>query len=173
MLCCFQTDWDIATMFGTCFRPNLHINNFIWWTQLTVVLLSVNDAHIFFIAVPPHWCKLRRTLEVMLVMLTVVCFKNELTNTCGYGKVETGLFLCSGLQHIDLWQVTVWLEKVWSWEAELILLCLISLVCLEQVAYTLTLSVVNYLQFTWSTFLFLSCNWRTFTIPPLHPWRSA
>jgi len=66
----------------------------------------------FFRAVPPHWCKLRRTLEVMPGNVNGSVFKNRLTSTCGCGKVETGLFLCSRLQHIDLLQVTVWLEEV-------------------------------------------------------------
>jgi len=66
----------------------------------------------FFRVVPPHCCKLRRTLEMMPGNVNSSVFKNRLTSTCGCGKVETGPFLCSGLQHIDLLQVTVWLENV-------------------------------------------------------------
>lgn len=46
----------------------------------------------FFRAVPPHWCKLRRTLEVMPGNVNSSVFKNRLTSTYGCGKVETGLF---------------------------------------------------------------------------------
>jgi hypothetical protein len=77
-----------------------------------VPLLSVNGTQIFFRAVPPRWCKLRSHLVVMPVNVNNSVLKNRLTSTCGCGKVETGLFLCSRLQHIDLLQVTVWLEKV-------------------------------------------------------------
>lgn len=112
----------------------------------------------FFRAVPPHWCEPRRTFEVMLGNVSSTVFENRPIGTCGCGKVETGLFLCSGLEHVDLLQVTVWLERAWPWEAELILLYMISSVSLEQVAYILALPVVNYLQFIWSKFLFLFWN---------------
>lgn len=46
----------------------------------------------FFRAVPPLWCKLRRTLEVMPGNVNSSVFKNRLTGTCGCGKVETDLF---------------------------------------------------------------------------------
>jgi hypothetical protein len=83
----------------------------------------------------------------MLGNVNSTVFEDRLSSTCDCEKVGTGLFLCSGLQHINLLHVTVWMEKVGSFEAELIMLCLISPVSLLLVAYTLTSSVVNYLQF--------------------------